>query len=405
MLPMSMSAQTYLKEILPYDCVTDSLNKIEFLGDDSLHFWRFVNKMNLALLNPTTQMNVVHIGGSHIQADVISNRIRRNLNSINDSIYSGRGIIFPYSVAKTNNPSNYKVTYKGIWSASRNVSNGYVDTLGVTGIAVTTNDVSAEISVDLNPYDDIAHWQFNRLRILGYASSPAVVPILKLEDTLCMEPEYDEASSSYLFKMNGSYETFSIAFKQNDSVPHSFTLTGIIPENDVPGVVYHAIGVNGADVPDYLSCRNFERDLNTINPDAVVFAIGINDTFNSTYSDTSFMANYDSLIGRIKSVAPDCFFIFVTNNDSFRKTKKGNKTHYSVNENGDNAREVFRALAEKHDGAVWDLFSIMGGLESMADWEYEGLAKKDKIHFTNKGYTLLGDLFFNALMRLDIERD
>ena len=87
MLPMSMSAQTYLKEILPYDCVTDSLNKIEFLGDDSLHFWRFVNKMNLALLNPTTQMNVVHIGGSHIQADVISNRIRRNLNNINDSTY------------------------------------------------------------------------------------------------------------------------------------------------------------------------------------------------------------------------------------------------------------------------------------------------------------------------------
>jgi lysophospholipase L1-like esterase len=47
----------------------------------------------------------------------------------------------------------------------------------------------------------------------------------------------------------------------------------------------------------------------------------------------------------------------------------------------------------------------MGGLESMAKWEQEELAKKDKIHFTNKGYALLGDLFFNALMRLDIERE
>ena len=37
--------------------------------------------------------------------------------------------------------------------------------------------------------------------------------------------------------------------------------------------------------------------------------------------------------------------------------------------------------------------------------EQEELAKKDKIHFTNKGYALLGDLFFNALMRLDIERE
>ena len=53
---------------------------------------------------------------------------------------------------------------------------------------------------------------------------------------------------------------------------------------------------------------------------------------------------------------------------------------------------------------LWDLFNIMGGLESMMRWEEEGLAKKDKIHFTNKGYTLIGDLFFNALMRFYSER-
>ena len=137
----------------------------------------------------------------------------------------------------------------------------------------------------------------------------------------------------------------------------------------------------------------------------MVFAIGINDTFDKDYSDSAFMAHYDSLIYKIKNVAPDCFFIFITNNDSFKKIKNGKKTLYRVNENGDNAREVFRVLAEKHDGAGWDLFAIMGGLESMAKWEQEELAKKDKIHFTNKGYALLGDLFFNALMRLDIERE
>lgn len=404
-MPTLMPAQSYLKDITHYDCVTDSLNKIEFLGDDSLHYWRFLNKMNLTLLNPSSQMNVVHIGGSHVQADMISNRIRRNLSDVNNKPYSSRGVIFPYSVAKTNNPSNYKVTYNGVWTASRNVIDGYVDTLGMTGIAVTTNDMSAEISVNLNHYDTIEHWQFNRLRVLGYASSPAVFPVLKLRDSICMEPEFDELTSSYLFKTVDSHGAFTIAFRQNDSIPHSFTLTGIIPENDVPGLVYHAIGVNGADVPAYLSCHNFERDLNLIKPDAMVFAIGINDTFDKDYSDSAFMAHYDSLLCKIKNVSPDCFFIFITNNDSFKKIKNGKKTQYRVNENGDNAREVFRGLAEKHDGAVWDLFAIMGGLESMEMWEQEELAKKDKIHFTNKGYALLGDLFFNALMRLDIERE
>jgi hypothetical protein len=41
----------------------------------------------------------------------------------------------------------------------------------------------------------------------------------------------------------------------------------------------------------------------------------------------------------------------------------------------------------------------MGGLESMKVWETNGLAKRDKIHFTNQGYKLLGDLFYNALMK------
>ena len=45
-----------------------------------------------------------------------------------------------------------------------------------------------------------------------------------------------------------------------------------------------------------------------------------------------------------------------------------------------------------------DFFDIMGGLESMKKWEEAGLAKRDKIHFTEEGYAIIGDLMFNALM-------
>ena len=58
-----------------------------------------------------------------------------------------------------------------------------------------------------------------------------------------------------------------------------------------------------------------------------------------------------------------------------------------------------RELAKKHDAAVWDQFDVMGGLYSMRDWEKAGLAKKDKVHFTNEGYQLLGDLLYNALIK------
>ena len=56
-------------------------------------------------------------------------------------------------------------------------------------------------------------------------------------------------------------------------------------------------------------------------------------------------------------------------------------------------------LAQEHQGAVWDLFEIMGGYQSIKKWELAGLAKRDKIHFTRKGYEFQADLMFDAIKR------
>jgi lysophospholipase L1-like esterase len=90
----------------------------------------------------------------------------------------------------------------------------------------------------------------------------------------------------------------------------------------------------------------------------------------------------------------------MTNNDSFKRIKK-NK--YQVNENGLVAQQAFMEMGKKYNAAVWDQFDIMGGLNSMKEWEDAGLAKKDKVHFTNEGYRLLGDLLYNAFIDRYIE--
>ena len=60
-------------------------------------------------------------------------------------------------------------------------------------------------------------------------------------------------------------------------------------------------------------------------------------------------------------------------------------------------------LRTRFSGGVWNLFEIMGGLGSMKEWEAAGLAKLDKIHFTEEGYALVGDLLYNALMGKYVE--
>ena len=70
-----------------------------------------------------------------------------------------------------------------------------------------------------------------------------------------------------------------------------------------------------------------------------------------------------------------------------------------VNKNGEKVEQSMLKMAKKLKVGVWDMYEVMGGLNSIVLWEKNGLAQRDKIHFTREGYLLLGDLFFNALMQ------
>ena len=163
----------------------------------------------------------------------------------------------------------------------------------------------------------------------------------------------------------------------------------------MPGITYHGIGVNGARVESYLRCADLKRDLRLVNPDLVIFGIGINDAAADGFTTEKFISDYSALLDTILEVHPGCALLFVTNNDSYKRVRRG---VYEVNPNGVLAEEAFFELGRRYNGAVWDFFDIMGGLESMRNWEQEEIAKRDKIHFTNSGYALIGDLLFNALM-------
>ncbi|MDR0683147.1 MAG: GDSL-type esterase/lipase family protein [Dysgonamonadaceae bacterium] len=378
-----------------YGFMNYNYKNIQVPGRDSTRLNNFFQKIDTLIKFGEGKINILHIGGSHVQADFFSHQVRQNLDAINAEFQTSRGFIFPFSVAKTNNPANYKVTYSGEWKVARNVQRNREIPLGMGGIAVYTNDPSAQINVSLNT-DHFLRWEFDRLRLLGYTidGSDGVVPILYYDnDTI--EGNLDLISKTYLFNLPRPDYSFCIGFIQKDTIPHTFVVNGFIPEKETPGIVYHAIGVNGASVPSYLGSENFEEELHLLNPDLIIFAIGINDASSKDFSEETFRQNYNELIAKIERVNPHCAYIFITNNDSYRKISR---RKYAVNRNGPVAKKAFYKLAEEHQGGVWDLFSLMGGLGTMRTWQKEGLAKVDKVHFKKEGYFLIGDMFYNALV-------
>lgn len=123
------------------------------------------------------------------------------------------------------------------------------------------------------------------------------------------------------------------------------------------------------------------------------------------FDPEEFKNNYLVLIEKFQKVNPECAFIFVTNNDTYKRVRRKRKVYWTNNINGKKVQQVMYELASITQGAVFDQYHIMGGAKSMYQWMQKGLAQRDRVHFTRKGYQLMGMLFHNALMESKIRLD
>lgn len=365
-------------------------------------------------------LNILHIGGSHVQAGMLTNAVRMPFEP-----WAEHGLLFPFRAIKTNGSLSYRFDYTGMWKGSRCVNAEPDVALGLAGAAAITSDQDASITLRLR---DEGRWDFDRLTVLGEVSDSTVMPYLvtSANDTVWAD--------ALLSKREGNACEWRFVLSQQDSVvtlhcqgltrnvdktlskklsekrrrqlytplqdKHYFVLRGMIPDSHRHGVTYSESGVNGAAVPSWLrTSAHFEQELALLPPDLVVFGIGINDANvpQEEFDTAVFKRDYRQLMQRIRTVSPDVRFIWITNNDCAFTIGKGKKARKIPNPNTELVRQSMLALAQEEDGAVLDVYGLMGGLKSSIQWHEAGLMQKDRIHFTRAGYEQIGGILYNAI--------
>jgi len=386
---LKSSAQDYPYTIQHYDFVNYELNKLQFFGDSS-KFDSLFGIFNGLILQGVGQLNIVHIGGSHIQAGALSGHISDRLQHFYPGLKGGRGFVFPYKMANTNGPRNYQVVYTGKWDNCMNVERNRICRLGLSGIALTTSDSVATINIALN--DDLyPEYDFNLVKVFHNCDSAGYcLEIMTPEPVRPIDINYDKGYS--LFMLDKFLDTLNLKISKCDTLDTPFALYGFSLETTEPGINYHAIGVNGANIPAYLRCELFENHLTALNPKWIILTLGTNDAYTKKFSPEQFEQNYDLLLNRIKLAAPNAAIIITVPNDSYLYKRY-------VNRNTEKVKDVIIKLAQKHSCAVWDFYSIMGGLNSITLWNKANLTASDKLHFNRNGYFLQADLFFNAFLK------
>lgn len=386
--PASFLALNELHEQYPFLKLDE--NEIKYPGD-SAAFHSLYRKMQRLLFQGHGKVNIVHIGGSHVQAGAIGHRMRELFEGLAWGVTEERGLCFPFRVAGTNSTIYTSSEGTGDWEGCRCAHNRHECNWGMSGMSVRTQTDSARLDfVALR--SDSSLFRSDFVRLYTDMNERHFTP--EWIDSAEIDSVWRNTTEGYYeWRFRASVDTLSWRFVKKDSLAASATVQGIYLGRDLPSVTYNEIGVNGASTRSYLRCDDMEAQLKSLNADLVVFGIGINDAYTSAgrFDKEAFKDRYDSLMQRFSSANPNTAFLFLTNNDSWYRKRRPNP-------NGKIVQEAMMELADRENAAVWDLFEVMGGYRSIDDWDRAGLAKNDRIHFTRSGYYLQAELMYAALM-------
>ncbi|MCW5922067.1 MAG: hypothetical protein KIS77_06990 [Saprospiraceae bacterium] len=337
------------------------------------------------------KISIVHIGDSHILGNYLTREVRARLqNAFGDA---GRGLIFPYRLANAWGPRDYLVETNTRWIGSncqRILSSP--SPFGISGFSLQTSNLNAELTFKLRDTATSETRLFTKVIVFqhktGYEYNVEV-----LDETSGQKAKLfieDQYSQSYYFERPVSQAT--VRTRKLTSQQSYFTLDGIALENELSGVVYHSVGVNGAKFNDFVRAKHFTRQLSELAPDLVIISLGTNEA-QGKIDPKYFTRNIQNLIEKIHEHSPNALVMLTTPADSYLRGGK------SFNPNMPSVSEAIRKLAREKGYALWDLHHFAGGENSAQQWKSNGLMSSDSVHFSKLGYAVQGKLLYQSLIK------
>lgn len=365
-------------------------------AEKSPSFNHFFNKLDGIYTGKKDNLHIFHIGGSHIQADIYSNKLRTYFQNMNAVSMGQRGFVFPFQLAHTNNPTNYSIT------ASRDKWKGYRNSVlkdsiawGLAGVTAAFRDCEDTIYINANYKNNTKeNYTFDKLRIF-YNTWKEDYTLTVLDSNLVVSETLNDQMMYREFQLSRAVASLklSIQIKDSTTINPEFLMMGMEFMNNNPGIEYTSIGVNGASFGSYNRSAFFENQLLLYKPDLFIISVGTNDAYKpqSEFKEDEYRMNYEAFIQMIQRINPNCAILLTVPNDNYYKKKYPNK-NTAVQE------QIILQLAEKYHMATWNLYEIMGGLGASYKWYRKKLMRSDRIHFTYLGYSLKADLLLNALV-------
>lgn len=392
-VPDFRNMDTSYRSVYPF--VQYDINNYKFHSDRSANFETLYRKLTEMIETKEGKLNFYHIGGSHLQADIYSHDAREFFASNWEGLTGERGWVFPFDLAKTNNPGNYEFSSPNTWEAYRCLPHRpsrYDVDYGLLGAVITCADTA--ITIRFKHDRTMTPQPINHVRIFHNIGEFPYWMHFGPDELLVWKTTHNPELGYSDVYLTDPVDTLNIQFQPSENQVPELEIYGFILMNDEPGISYTSIGINGAGLYTYLANERFEEQLKTYPPDFFAYSVGTNDG-NTTYAKFKpevYKRNLEKMMQMALRANPDCALLLTVPNDSYYRRRY-------LNKNIARERTMIVELAEKYNMAVWDMYGIMGGLGASRTWKNNKLMRSDLIHFTSEGYHFKGELYIDAFLK------
>jgi len=333
---------------------------------------------------------IVHYGDSHVAADILTGALRRQLQLCFGE--AGAGFVLPgrpwpgYLRAGVTSHASEGWQTDGLTQGSV-VADGR---LGLAGVSLSTKGACEWITVTAaGSYFDIYV-----LKQPGGGSISVSLDGVEHKRNFSLDSRTNESACIEVVAAFRSVHTIEI---RTTSAGRA-RIFGIAIEFHSAGVIYDALGINGARAsrPLQWDWKVLAASLERRDPDLIVVAYGSNEVSDVDLDLEEYRASFTTLLNKFHEAAPRASILVIGPPD--RAVRRGHR--WKTIGRMTALVEAQRQAAFEAGAAFYDLFNAMGGPGSIERWatQPERLAQPDRVHLTSTGYRLVADCLYSELM-------
>jgi lysophospholipase L1-like esterase len=352
---------------------------------------RFFSELSMLKAGRDTVISIVHLGDSHIQAGYLSGKLMRLIHQ--DFGNAGRGFIAPLKLAKLNEPFDYFIrSEQSNWAKSICVRRDNLFSYGLGGVGVSSRSSKIDLEVIIAPKNGVGY-AFNQAILYREKSS---LQLNSAKVVRGLDVGVDNTFRSDTFRTVNLIDTLLLQSKK--SALKTNTYYGVSLSNGNPGVLYHAIGVNGAMYVNYTDSA-YVKQLSQLNPSLLVLSLGTNESFGRRFISAEFTQQVKTFLAHVRREMPHVNLLLTTPPACFKRTYVNRKRTYVRNKNTEKVATALTAIAKEQGIACLDLFTLMGGEPAADQWYATKLMSRDRIHFTEAGYYKQAEMIYDVFTK------